>query len=315
VEANELPASRRQAQDALDRLRLDPLKLPRLPWDRVHELTDPIFPQSIWGICAATGGGKTSTAAHLIEYWSHNGQRVYVITLEQPPLEYRIALAALRLGYHPQLCLRNKFESLPVGAEKALRQEIIRQATTLEPWLKFADVTAVGLRDMPHQFEEASLFEADVIVLDHWHMLDLKGYGELESFCRAMRGWLTEYGIPVIAMMQLHRGERDILSRFRPPTTHAIQGGEVVPQLLHVCLGLFRPTTPMSKDEEAQVRRGQRSITDFLVPDSMGVHLMKHRTMGGIVGKDATVYLDYKQGRLSDPQTDARAAEEERLGI
>jgi len=305
--------SRQQAQEALDRLTIDPLKLPRLPWDRVHDLVGPIFPQSIWGICAATGSGKTSTAAHLIESWVREGKRVYVITLEQPPAEYRTALAALALHYHPQICLENAFERLPFGAEKALRKELIRQATELEHQLTFAPITTLGLDGIRKQFDEASLCEADLIILDHWQMLGLRGYGELEMFCQLVRSLLTEYGIPLVALMQVHRGERDLLSKYRPPTTHHIQGGEVIPQLLSVCLGLYRPTAQMSAEDIAQVRRGQRGITEFALKDSMGVCVMKHRTRGHLTGE--TVTLDYKQGRITDPQTDQRTKEEERLGI
>lgn len=306
--------SRQQAQDALDRLAIDPLKLPRLPWDSLHDLVGPLFPQSIWGVCGPTAGGKTTVAAHVIEYWVQQKKRVYAMTLEQPANEYRIALAALSLGYHPQRCLANKWHQLPFGAEKALKAEIIRQATELEHYLIFPNLQGLGCDNLEKQFDEASLCEADVIVLDHWGMLSLEGYNDLRRFTRLLRALCTSYGIPFFALMQSGRGDKDPLRKYRPIVTDDVEGGEVIPQLMTCAIGLFRPLLETtSKDDLASVRRGQKDVTTLLVPGMVGMNIMKHRIEGEHTGK--IVHLPYRHGRITDPQTDSREQQEERLGI
>ena len=86
---------------------------------------------------------------------------------------------------------------------------------------------------------------------------------------------------------------------YRPPTTYDIEGGEVIAQHMSVAIGLYRPTIPMSLDDERSVRRGQAEMKNFLVPEAMGVSLMKHRVRGDQLG--AKIQLRYRHGRITDP--------------
>lgn len=305
--------SQRQADRAVERLQIDPLHQPRVPWDTIHDLTGPVLPQTIWGICATTGSGKTTVAAHLIEAWIAEGKTVYVITLEQPPEEYRTALAALALGMHPQMALEYAWTRLPLNAKADIEREVLRQGNELQWRLNFSGITSLHADGLEREFEAAGIAEADVIVIDHWHRIRTGGYTGLEHLCDTMRELLTTYVTPVVALFQIHRGDRDPMAPYRPPNTNHIQGGEVIPQLLSVCLGLYRPTVLMSAEDVAQVRRGQRRIKEFAAPNEMGVVVMKHRTRGHLTGETRT--LPYTHGRIRDPATEARIKEEERLQL
>lgn len=318
VIAETLAAGRDQVLDALDRLGIDPARLPRLPWDSVHDVVGPVWPTDIWCVAAATGNGKTTVAAHLIEAWVKAGRRVYILSLEQKPAEIRTALAALANNLHPQRCLENAWHRLPRNAEQAIRGELKRQITDLASRLIFSACESLGSQNLEHEMATAYEMQADLIVLDHVHHVDLGPGNQHEAlvrFCRRMKTLANQMEIPVLMLAQLHRGEKDPIAPYQPPNPYSIQGGEVIRQVASVALGLYRPLVDTFDAEDARsVRTGKRKIGEYLVPNTIGIHVMKHRMRGGeALGE--LIHLEYQHGRITCPKTVKRDAEEVRYDL
>ena len=309
-------AGRDQVLDALNRLDIDPLRLPRLPWDSVHDVVGPVWPTDLWCLAAATGNGKTTVAAHLIDAWVRAGRRVYVLSLEQKPAEIRTALAALRLKLHPQRCLENRWEKLPRDAAPMLRAELARQITELEGRLVFAPTEGLSRETLGSEMTNAYSLRADLVVIDHIHHVDLGGGNQHEAlvrFCRDLKRLANDLELPVLILAQLHRGEKDPIAPYQPPNPYSIQGGEVIRQVSSVALGLYRPLVETFDAESARsVRTGKTKISQYLEPHTIGIHVMKHRLRGGeAIGE--ILHLRYEHGRITCPTTDRRHAQEERI--
>jgi replicative DNA helicase len=306
-----LAAGREQVLESLERLDIDPLRLPRVPWDSLHEIIGAIWPTDIWLVGAGTGSGKTTLLAHLAEALLAARRRVYVITLEQKPSELRTAMAALALHMHPQRALENDWAGLGVDAEASLRDELTRQVQELEGRLIFSPSEVMREDTIEDEMRMADRFQADVVIIDHLGQVDAEGYGALKRFLKRLKREVNTFNLPVIVAAQLGRGDRDMMRPYRPPTTYDIEGGEVIAQIVSVALGLYRPLVDtFGIEDERAVRRGQAKIRDFLVPQTMGVAVLKHRARGD--QRAATLHLGYRNGRIIDPTTAAREALESR---
>jgi hypothetical protein len=120
----------------------------------------------------------------------------------------------------------------------------------------------------------------------------------LVHMCHAIKEMVKHYRIPLLGLAQLHRGDGDILAPFRPPKPTAIQGGEVIRQLADVVAGIYRPLQPMSRNDEQEVRAGTRALKNWLEPNMVGVHVMKHRVDGEQFGE--IVKLRWHKGMIED---------------
>lgn len=314
-----LRLNRDQVLDAMGRLDVNPATLPRLPWDSVHEVVGPVWPTDIWIVAAATGNGKTTAAAHIVEAWLKAGKRIYFHSLEQKPAELRTALAALANDLHPQRCLENRWDRLPKGAKDTLRATLRAQIVDLEGRLVFAAAEpALSLETLEREMVLAYDLHADMVVIDHVHHVELGGgnaHQALVRFCQVLKRLVNETEIPVLLLAQLHRGEKDPIAPFQPPNPYSIQGGEVLRQVSSVALGLYRPLVETFDAEDArQVRTGKRKIGAFLEPNAMSVHVMKHRLRGGEAYGEL-IHLTYDHGRISCPITEARLREEVRYDL
>jgi replicative DNA helicase len=308
-----LAAGREQVLAALDRLAIDPMTLPRLPWDALTNVVGPIWPTDIWLVAAGTGSGKTTVLAHCAEHFVASRRRIYVLALEQSPNELRTAMAALALGYHPQWALVNAWTKLGTGAEAKIRAELKRQVSELEGRLIFSPSETLTVHDLEFELATAASLGADLVLIDHLGQVDVGGYEGLRTFLKELKRAINAVQIPVLMAAQLGRGDRDILRPYRPPTSYDLEGGEVIAQIASVILGLYRPVMPMTVGDEREVRRGSKSIREFVVPHAIGVTVMKHRVGGDVLGE--RILLHYERGRISDPVTEQRLADEVRYGL
>jgi replicative DNA helicase len=303
-----------QVLDAMRRLQIDPDALPRLPWETAHHVLGGIWPTDIWTVCAATGNGKTQTLSHLIEHWRASDLTVHVWSLEQKPSEIRAGLAALALGYHPQWVLGNDWRRLPANAQARVLEEL--EAQKLDPRLIFRDGGRLGRDDLSIEMRRAKAAGASVIVLDHIHEVDVGEFNQhtgLVQFFHALKALVNELELPVVLAAQMNRGDRDPLGPYRPPNIFGIQGGEVIRQKSSVVLGLYRPLkADFQKADEMAIRMGTARVQDFVQPNAIGLHVMKHRLRGDTTGD--LIQLAYARGRITDPLT-VNQPSEDRYGF
>ncbi len=300
---------------ARDRLGINPIRQPRLPWDTLHDLLGYIWPESFWVIAASTGNGKSSTLMQIVNAWVDERRRVYMLPLEQPASVMRLYWAALSLRYDPRRVLENDWGKLPSDAPKQVHAHLSwQQSEEARKLIAFSDAPFIGEAEILPAFEDAATFGASVIVIDHLHRIRLQGsnsYGALVSLCQTIKECAKRFQVPVLSAAQIHRGDGDVLAPFLPPKPTAIQGGEVVRQEADVAIGLYRPLLSTFSPEDArQVRLGQSRIKPHLEPNTVGVHVLKHRVRGDMLGE--IVKLRYEFGRIICPQTEDRLAYERR---
>ena len=303
-----------QVAAARERMAIDPLKQPRLPWDSLHDLLGPIWPESFWIVAAMTGNGKSSTLMEIVRSWADEGRRVYMLPLEQPAAIMRLYWAALALDYEPRRVLENEWRRLPQGAELAVHRHLMWQQKEGRGLVAFSDEPFIGASQVVHEFERARDFGASCLVIDHLHRMPLEeqnAYAGLVHLCQTLKECAKEFRIPVLCAAQLHRGDGDILAPFLPPKPTAIQGGEVVRQECDVAIGLYRPLRPTFGPEDArQVRMGQSKIKPHLEPNTIGIHVLKHRIRGDMLGE--ILKLGYVHGKIVCKATEDRLAYEKR---
>lgn len=300
-----------QVLEALGHLTLNAALQPRTPWDSLDRIVGPLWPGEMWILAAATGNGKTTTLMNLLDGWQQAKRRVVFLSLEQRPALMRLYWSALRLNLPMRKVLENDlsdFERQRVRADLAKqRDENLVHFVTVSGGLTMLAVQAL--------FDYAVDVFADVIVIDHLHHLSvLQGndYQALRNLCHELHALAAGTGIPVVCGAQLHRDkEGDMLAPFLPPKPTAIQGGEVIRQVCHVALGLFRPLIETFGPADAQaVRMGKAKIGPLLEPHTIGVHVLKHRIRGEALGD--VVKLRYEHGRITCRETEDRVNYEAR---
>lgn len=306
-----------QVSDALERMRIDPLSRPRVPWDSLHDLLGPMWPGEFWVLAAATGNGKSSLLMNLVDAWATAGKRVYLMSLEQPPEIMRQYWAAFGLHLPVRQVLENGLSG--VDAQR-VRDHLRWQQDQAGGRLRvlFDDSEFLTVDTVRAAFEHAWRFKAHVVVIDHINHIDVEvgnDYQALRGVCQAVLRFARASGIAVFAGAQLHRDrEHDVLAPYLPPKPTAIQGGEVVRQMCHVALGLYRPLTmDFSAEDARMVRLGKSEIRQFLEPNTIGFHVLKHRIRGETLGSIRK--LRYQHGRIVCSQTEDRLAYERRNDI
>jgi replicative DNA helicase len=307
--------AQQQVAEAMDLTTADLAQCPRVPWDTLHAVTGALLPWQFWVLAASTGNGKSTTLMSLVAHWLTAERRVVMLPLEQPGDIMRLYLASLRQGLDPRRVLAGRWTDLPPGAKEAIHRDLAWQATpAAHALLHFSGRTFIDEAALRLTFRDAQEFGAEVIVIDHLHRLQMTGhkdgYQALVRICQLLKELAKETRIPVLAAAQLHRGDGDRLAPYYPPRPTAIQGGEVVRQECDLALGVYRPLKGnIGKADQQEIRAGIRSVTDFLEPNCVGFHVLKHRLDGDQMG--AIVRLRYERGQIMDPPDDQRRAWED----
>lgn len=304
-----------QVAGATQRLAINPALCPRLPWDSLHDLLGPLWPEQFWVVAASTGNGKSTFLMQVVHEWAMAGRRVYMLPLEQPVEIMRTYWAAVASDFDPRLVLENAWAKLPAGARKTIHEHLQWQRNPEGGLYRvaFSDEPFIGEPELIQAFEAAARFRAEVLVIDHLHRLQIEGnaHQALVRICQKLKEGAKEFKIPVLCAAQLHRGDGDVLAPFLPPKPTAIQGGEVVRQESDVAIGLYRPLVETFNAEDARaIRMGQARIKPLLEPNTVGVHVLKHRVRGDMLGE--ILKLEYRHGRIICKATADRLLYEQR---
>jgi hypothetical protein len=324
-----------QTADALDLLNRDPAGYVRWPFADVDALAGPIAPGTVWGIGAASGGGKTTFVASCVRRWIDAGVRVAVLPLEIRPSEWRVHFACLRLGVYPgdmlsgELRLREHAGDLRARETRmAVWAEVERLAKdgTVRERLYLSPDRAVNERSLKAAFAHAADHGFQVVVVDHIDHVGDEHAGasrsELDTSKRVNQAVLEaaqRCDLAGVFTSQLNasrtRGAKDKLAKYAAPVTQDLYLHTFKEHNATGILGLFRPLMPdADPDALSRARAGDRPPADVLEPQTMGVTAMKLRNYGGREGN--RVYLAVEHGQARDRTADeARAWESRSNGI
>jgi hypothetical protein len=299
-----------EAMGALDR---HPDTFVRWPFPDLDALTGPMAPGNVWFVCAASGGGKTTFVASVIDQWQRIGKRVYVMALETRAYEFRTYLACMATGIHPGDALSGQLLTLPNGG--ALREQLkdALLAQTKPPYVERVMVSgqrAINLAGLQRGLQEAKAFGADVVIVDHIdHIEGGNGsnlYGEAKAVNDGMLRMAQDNNLLLLPTSQLNMtaSKGDYLTKFLPPKPEHIAFGSLKQRNATGMVGLFRPVRARRPDEAEDdflaalkaARAGTGDVAAALEPNTMGVVAMKLRNYGSREG--AKAMLAVRHGRV-----------------
>lgn len=299
-----------EAMLALDR---SPATFTRWPFPDLDHLTGAMAPGNVWFVCAASGGGKTTFVASVIDLWQQAGKRVYVMPLETRPHEFRTYLACMATGMHPGDVLSGEFAHWPnyKALRDALREQFFSQAR--KPYVDQVMVSsqrAINLTGLRDGLKEAKAFGADVVIVDHIDHIEGGDGTNLYSEAKRVNDYAlrmaqdNELLVLFTSQLNMSASKGDYLTKYLPPKTEHIAFGSLKQRNATGMIGLFRPIRGRREDETEDeyikairsARSGQGQITDALEPNTMGVICMKNRNRGANEGKKTV--LSVRTGRV-----------------
>jgi hypothetical protein len=328
-------AAEEQTRDALDLLGRKPERFVRWPFAALDALAGPIAPGTVWGVGAASGGGKTTFVASCVRRWIDAKVRVAVLPLEIRPSEWRVHFACLRVGVYPGDMLSGELrlqEAAGVPGAKEARARVWAEVRAMESdptlleRLYLAPDRVVNERTLRTCVAHAAGHGFQVVVVDHIDHVGDEDAGasrsELDVSKRVNQALLAEaqrHDVALVFTSQLNasrtRGAKDKLAKYAAPVTQDLYLHTFKEHNATGLIGLFRPLAPdADPDAVARARAGDRPPADVLEPLTMGVTAMKLRNYGGREGN--RVYLAVEHGQARDRTLDeARAWEARSHGV
>jgi replicative DNA helicase len=266
------------AMNALDR---HPDTFMRWPFAELDAMTGPMAPGNVWFVCAASGGGKTTFVASIIDRWRLSSKRVYVMPLETRAHEFRTYLACMATEIHPGDVLSGEFARHPNyrAQREVLKSEFFAQAKS--PYVDCVMVSeqrAINLAGLQAGLREAKAFNADVVIVDHIdHISGGDGknlYAEAKAVNDGALRMAQDNDLLLLFTSQLNMSasKGDYLTKYLPPKTEHIAFGSLKQRNATGMIGLFRPLRKQRPDESEDdyvkslraARSGSGSITEAL---------------------------------------------------
>jgi KaiC/GvpD/RAD55 family RecA-like ATPase len=303
-----------QIVDAMIDVERDPACYLHWPWPTLDKLVGGMAPNEVHYVCAFSSSGKTTFLTSAVNRWIDDGQRVFVLPLETQPKKFRTQLACLRLGIHPGDAfsgeLRRRNDPLVDKLTSELRTQIHAATNDCLRVKSAPEITAAGFGDA---CEEAADWGATVVIVDHVdHIAAGDGsslYVESVQVNRTALRCAQRLGLTIVLASQLNNDavRGDHLARYQPPRESFVQMGGHKRQVASGMIGLYRPLRARRPEEDpkrygqllALAKSGAIPPHDFLLPNTMGVVLMKSRSYG--TREWQRVNLRVEQGRVIDP--------------
>jgi hypothetical protein len=325
---NELEIEEARLQDMMGRLdeaegQIDDLKqavdLPperylHLPFLPLDAMVGGIRPGSLWFACAFSGDGKSSFFMSALERWLDMGKRVAYMGLETMPWKLRVHLACRQLGVDPGDVITGKILEHPEGGK--VRDDVKRIAKQLltDDWtarVRFFPHNFIGHKELLLVAEDVVRMEADVWVIDH--VDHVQGGDGSNPFAESRRALDTlwelkqKMDLQIVAASQLNNEvvKSDPMARYRPAEPNHVWMGAHKRMVSDGMLSIYRPLKPAPKDPEGmklwraqltETRAGARQKGEMILPNTMGVAVMKHREYNR-EGERAYLHVEYGKVR------------------
>lgn len=285
------------------------------PWPTLDAAIGGIGPNRVTLIAAPPEGGKTAFTLSLLDGWAEQGVKLVCAFLETPPDVLLQQWACFRLGIN--------YEHIGTGAylrwsnardvRLALVDEIRAMAVKFrgQIWLHSAPMLSVAVLD--GLFADAIGFDADALLVDHVDHTDdgATGRGLAESNAiltgvsrnvRTAKSYGSKLRFVGTSQMNNDAVRRGgVFGRAMPPVASDVLMGPKKEQIVDLMLGLHRIRRPVTEDDkqlEKDIKEGRRALADALLPNTVGVRIMKRRVGGG---SGVTIPLGFERGRVVEP--------------
>jgi replicative DNA helicase len=269
------------------------------PWfaKDLTRLIGPILRGRLYVVLASTGAGKTLFTLNIVDWLLQLGLRLLVVpTEESSRLHTLLACRQANVSFRDFHYRRLDDQDVQQVEELADRYRAMPGLRLLPGSPPFAEILD-GLKAWP----------ADLLVIDHVHLLSLPGRSEPEGL-DAVMVWMQKLAdvleMPIIAMVQVHRPVgRDHLAPYRIPSLYSGRGSSKIEQSADVVLGLSRK---LKDDVDAKtmtrLSRGllhrHESPRDYEEPGVARVSCLKHRLDDE--ARSRSVLLTVHRGKLQD---------------
>lgn len=228
--------------------------------------------------------------------------RVCYVATEMAPATMYLKWAAFRLLLEEHLVMARDWQKLGAPAVTQLADEVgalTSSDSSERVW--FPDMPSPRLDTLLDLIRDVIHYRYDVLVLDHLHRVEpMAGQDErqaLQTLCRALKTAAVKHRLLVVVAGHLRR-EDTIFDRYHPPHLGSWLGSSAIEGESDLSLGLYRPLRKMTLAEERSIRSGELPISDFVIPDTMAVRLLKHRFRGDVI--DRILLLHCRHGVISN---------------
>lgn len=288
------------------------------PWPSLDRAVGGIGPNRIVLLAAPPEGGKTSFTLSLLDEWANDGVRITAAFLETPPDEVIKQWACFRLGISYEDIGTGAFLRWPNVEEvrAAIRSEIREMTVRFCHHVWLHGMQALTASSVDALFRDALNYDSDVLFVDHLDHTDDTGNGArglvesnaiLSATKRGIRtakaagSHMRFFGTSQMNNDAVRRG--GVFGRCQPPLPSDVFMGQRKEQITDLMLGLHRIRRPAQEGDtaiEKDIKEGRRALDDLLLPNTMGVRIMKRR-LGG--RSNITVPLGFRRGRVIEPNT------------
>jgi hypothetical protein len=177
-----------------------------------------IYPTDLVILSAASGAGKTSLGTFMAQTAAAQGRRVFFFALEahRNEIEQRMLfremaqIAKERDIPHRGLTFPRWMYGLCKNFEHLEREAFLRMREKAKTMRTYYRASSFSHRDITRLFVKIRE-EADLIILDHLHYVDLEGPNEnleLKKVTKAIRDAALGMQIPVVVVAHLRKGDR-----------------------------------------------------------------------------------------------------------
>jgi replicative DNA helicase len=306
---------RGQLDRAVERMKVPTDGLPTLRFPDLEKITGPMLPGQLWVVLARPENGKTTFCMNVGLKWVMTPPRIgfaYFGT-EEGAESQQLRFASLLSGNPAAEVLAGEWHK--IGGEDAEREI---QSALLDINLGeyaelvfFCEETRPRLGDVKRAAEDAVKLGLPVLVLDHFHRMAVpeshNQVATLAETVRQVKQLAVETGLVILMAAQAKRAAEGSLARFLPPLAESGMGTSALEQEADVMLGLFRPIgmwdeekrdyRPLTRGELSAFERGELEQGNVLIPNTMGVKVLKHRRNADYSGR--IVKLHCERGLLA----------------
>lgn len=324
---------------ALESLQRGPEVFMRAPWQALATLLDPIPDGSFVVLAGRSGHGKTTLMISWFDALVTNNYATMYAGTEMSAKRLKIHWACRRLAargihLHPGDVLTGKLH--PESPERIenwlqLTHSLQQEIAAMEPLFEMGRLVPVPFLNanvIRRLAQQAKAWGVRAIFLDHLDHIDAdessgSDTSEHNKILKAIHSAAQKYEVTFLGAAQLKQNAHpDPMRKYRPLTEDMVRFGMLKRQISDMMICTYRPLPIAPHDPEGlrRYRQAIRALRDddtnierYLIPNTMGVGLMKDREYGKI-GKHC--YLGVYLGRITDAnQHDQFAAEKALLEL
>jgi replicative DNA helicase len=235
-----------------------------------------------------------------MEAFAEAGQPTLYFPLEIDPEVCRLHWAAWRLAINRAAVVRQEWDLLGRGAERAVHDVLAEQENS--PMIHFATPKRVTLKTLKEWCTWARReFDARVVMLDHLHRMEVEaGSNHRVAVTDAIRGIKDmgrELGLVIVAAAQLNRSS-DPIDPYTAPVLSRLKETAAIEEEADVVLMLSRKLRRDLPDGwQNDLKLGRISERELADGNVMVVTCRKHRLDDD--ARDARVLLAIENGRVA----------------